>query len=117
MLAICVNIQCIYKTLCPLGVSNNIDIIYFPNTGTFWYPDGSRYEGSWIDDQRNGNGTYFYINGDTYQGEWYLHKRHGQGTYTYASTGSQYRGTWDDGKKKGSGEIIHANHRFLGLFI
>ena len=84
-------------------------------TGTFWYPDGSRYEGCWVEDQRNGNGTYYYVNGDSYQGEWYQHKRHGQGTYTYAATGSQYRGTWDEGKKKGSGEIIHANHKYLGI--
>lgn len=86
-------------------------------TGTFWYPDGSRYEGSWVEDQRNGTGTYYYVNGDLYQGEWYMHKRHGQGTYTYSATGSRYRGTWDEGKKKGSGEIVNENHKYLGEIL
>ena len=54
--------------------------------------DGSRYEGGWIDNQRNGFGIYYYINGDTYEGDWYEHQKHGQGTYTYASSGAKYKG-------------------------
>ncbi|KAH3699176.1 radial spoke head 1 homolog isoform X2 [Dreissena polymorpha] len=84
--------------------------------GTFIYPDGSRYEGRWVDDQRCGFGKYFYINGDTYEGEWLNHVRHGQGTYTYAATGTKYVGTWNNGKREGHGELVHANHKYVGVF-
>ncbi|XP_060577764.1 radial spoke head 1 homolog isoform X2 [Ruditapes philippinarum] len=84
--------------------------------GTFIYPDGSRYEGSWVDDQRCGFGKYFYVNGDIYEGEWLNHVRHGQGTYTYAATGTKYVGTWNTGKRDGHGELVHANHKYVGVF-
>ena len=54
--------------------------------------DGSRYEGSWIDNRRNGFGRYKYANGDIYEGDWYEHRRHGQGTYTYKSSAVMYKG-------------------------
>lgn len=84
--------------------------------GTFIYPDGSKYEGCWVEDQRCGFGKYFYINGDTYEGEWLNHVRHGQGTYTYSATGTKYCGTWNNGKRDGHGELIHANHKYVGVF-
>lgn len=84
--------------------------------GTFIYPDGSKYEGSWVDDQRCGFGKYSYVNGDTYEGEWKDHQRHGQGTYTYAATGTKYVGRWQIGKREGHGELIHANHKYVGVF-
>lgn len=74
------------------------------------------FTGSWVDDQRCGFGKYFYINGDTYEGEWLNHVRHGQGTYTYSATGTKYVGTWNNGKREGHGELIHANHKYVGVF-
>ncbi|MBN3288666.1 RSPH1 protein, partial [Polyodon spathula] len=88
--------------------------------GTFYYPDGSKYEGKysgWVDDQRFGHGVYTYINNDMYDGEWMNHQRHGQGVYTYAKTGSTYVGSWRQGKQEAAGELIHANHRFQGNFL
>ena len=75
--------------------------------GTFYYPDGSVYEGiamcmfswvltitffnegQWVNDVRQGFGKYTYANGDIYEGEWENNMRQGQGTYTFASTGVQ----------------------------
>ena len=54
--------------------------------------DGSRYQGGWVENQRNGFGVYYYANGDFYEGDWYEHERHGQGTYTYVSTGAKFKG-------------------------
>lgn len=85
--------------------------------GVFYYPDGSKYEGSWVDDQRQGHGVYTYPNGDTYDGEWLHHQRHGQGTYTHQETGSQYRGTWVVGNMESTGELIQLNHRYHGNFV
>ena len=74
-------------------------------SGTFVYPDGSKYEGiahniscyvvihdftgSWASDQRNGKGLYTYANGDSYDGDWCDNLRHGQGTYVFADTGAK----------------------------
>ena len=55
--------------------------------------DGSRYEGGWVNNLRNGQGNYTYPNGDVYEGEWYEKERHGQGSYTYAGSGATYKGT------------------------
>jgi hypothetical protein len=82
----------------------------------FIYPDGSKYEGQWVDDLRNGVGSYYYVNGDRYEGEWREHLRHGHGTYHFNETGSKYVGMWFKGQKHGRGEIIHANHKFVGKF-
>ncbi|MEE6513301.1 hypothetical protein FKM82_020845 [Ascaphus truei] len=84
--------------------------------GTFMYPDGSKYEGDWVGDQRHGQGIYSYANGDSYNGDWFAHQRHGQGVYRYADTGSKYIGTWVNGKQEGAGELIHQNHRYQGSF-
>ncbi|XP_009996531.1 PREDICTED: radial spoke head 1 homolog [Chaetura pelagica] len=85
--------------------------------GVFFYPDGSKYEGSWVNDQRHGYGKYTYPNGDTYSGEWLNHNRHGQGTYLYNDTRSKYVGGWVEGNQEGEAELIHLNHRYLGMFL
>lgn len=56
------------------------------------------------------------MNGDTYTGEWENHVRHGQGIYTYADTKSKYVGNWDNGRMYGHGELIHSNHKYVGMF-
>lgn len=84
--------------------------------GTFVYPDGSKYEGYWVNDVRQGHGKYTYPNGDIYEGEWAENQRHGHGVYSYAVTGSKYSGMWVHGKMEDAGELIHANHRFVGCF-
>ena len=45
-------------------------------------PDGSKYEGEWGDDKRDGQGIYFYLDGSKYEGEWKDGKRDGQGIYS-----------------------------------
>merc|ERR1711990_1016591 len=85
--------------------------------GTFYYPDGSIYEGQWTDDRKHGQGTYTYPNGDTYEGNWTHDLRNGTGTYTYASSGSRYIGQWVNGKADGPGELVHSNHRYQGACV
>mmetsp|Transcript_19471 Transcript_19471/g.33104 ORF Transcript_19471/g.33104 Transcript_19471/m.33104 type:complete len:84 (-) Transcript_19471:6-257(-) len=33
-------------------------------------PDGSKYDGEWKDDKKNGRGVYTYPDGSKYDGEW-----------------------------------------------
>jgi len=84
--------------------------------GVFYYPDGSKYEGSWFEDLRSGSGTYTYANGDSYQGKWANNVRDGEGVYTYSATGSQYAGIWCKGRRHGNGQLIHASCRYVGSF-
>ncbi|CAF1204981.1 unnamed protein product [Didymodactylos carnosus] len=100
-----------------------IDLIMEPDTleiihgkGTFIYPDGSKYEGEWNENVREGYGKYSYPNNDTYEGEWKNHQRSGKGTYTYAATKAQYTGTWNNGKRQGNGEMKFGLYKFVGKF-
>ena len=34
------------------------------------YNDGSRYEGDWKNDKKQGKGIIFYNNGSRYEGDW-----------------------------------------------
>ena len=38
------------------------------------WTDGSRFEGNWDSDMKNGIGTLYYENGDVYHGNWYNEK-------------------------------------------
>jgi hypothetical protein len=59
------------------------------------YKNGARYVGSVSSDgERNGQGTYYYTDGSTYQGAWRNGEKHGQGVQRSAD-GSIKRGTWN----------------------
>ena len=30
--------------------------------------------------------------------------------------GTKYVGTWKEGKREGHGELIHANHKYVGVY-
>lgn len=54
--------------------------------GTYYYYNGDKYTGEWMDDKKCGKGTYFYHNsGDMYEGEWNDNMKNGQGTYKYSN--------------------------------
>lgn len=62
--------------------------------GTKVNPDGSRYQGEWRFDKKNGKGLYIYGNNDgTYEGEWRDNKRHGKGVRVYGN-GKKVVGDW-----------------------
>uniref|UniRef100_A0A7S1C5G3 MORN repeat-containing protein 5 n=1 Tax=Bicosoecida sp. CB-2014 TaxID=1486930 RepID=A0A7S1C5G3_9STRA len=75
-------------------------------TGTFVYPDGSRYEGEWASDvdgvrRREGQGT-FDDGVERYEGSWVADKMDGQGKFVFA-TGAVYEGGFADNVFSGSG--------------
>ena len=61
------------------------------------FPDGTVYEGDWVDGKRHGTGTYTYgEDGDTDEGlEW-------------VKPGDKYTGTWVENKFDGIGQWTHA---------
>lgn len=45
----------------------------------YFYDNGDRYEGEWLNDKRNGRGKLWYTQGDVYDGEWIDDQRSGLG--------------------------------------
>jgi hypothetical protein len=66
------------------------------------YRDGSRYEGEWRANKREGQGTLFSASGDTYVGAWFADLQNGFGTLTKA-TWDVYEGQFVGGKREGAG--------------
>ncbi len=76
------------------------------NSGVHSYPDGSCYEGQWLNGRRHGHGAWTKADGSMYVGEWVNDKPHGQGTLTLPN-GNKYSGEWKEGRRHGSGVKIH----------
>lgn len=72
--------------------------------GIFAYPDGSKYEGEFVNGKFNGQGTFYFADSSRYSGEFKENYPHGQGTRTYAD-GKQETGQWREGEFIGSGLI------------
>lgn len=66
-------------------------------TGTYAYPDGSRYEGLFRAGKPDGEGVFFYPNGDRYEGQLLRGLRHGTGRL-YHENGTISYGPWSQGE-------------------
>ena len=66
------------------------------------YPNGSSYEGEWVDDRITGMGVKCETNGTRYEGEWISDEFQGIGIYMDAR-GMIYQGEWLDGNRHGYG--------------
>ena len=72
-----------------------------------WAADGSRYDGGWVRNQREGPcGRMRYANGDVYQGEWRADKRWGRGAMYFAG-GARYEGQWVNDAMDGEGVMAY----------
>jgi hypothetical protein len=95
-------------------VSRPLDTIYIGNwnrgnkhgKGTYFFPNGDRYEGKWKRGKQHGEGTYFFSEGDKYVGNWKDGKKHGKGTYFFAD-GDRFEGNWKDGEAHGKGAYVY----------
>ena len=84
------------------------------NNGVHGYPDGSRYEGQWLNSRRHGHGMWTKPDGTMYVGEWVNDKPNGHGTFTLPN-GRKYIGEWKDGRRHGQGvEIQPDGTKFFG---
>jgi hypothetical protein len=48
------------------------------------WKNGSKYEGSWKNDRKEGKGTFVWNDGCKYEGDWKNDVRDGKGTFEYA---------------------------------
>ena len=73
----------------------------FIGIGTYIYPYGSRYEGSFFNGRRYGDGTYTYPSGSRCKGQWENDKR--QGDFLWVDpNGKEYKVIYNQGVKEGS---------------
>ena len=72
--------------------------------GLFAYPDGSRYEGQFLNSKPHGQGTLTYPNDDRYTGTFKAGLKNGKGTFYYAD-GTKSTGEWREGEYIGNSLI------------
>mmetsp|Transcript_3998 Transcript_3998/g.7697 ORF Transcript_3998/g.7697 Transcript_3998/m.7697 type:complete len:517 (-) Transcript_3998:1745-3295(-) len=64
----------------------------------------NRYVGMMVDGMREGSGTFYFADGSKYEGEWKANRKHGFGIYYY-SNGALYKGRFEDDRmEKEEGE-------------
>lgn len=76
--------------------------------GTFAYPDGSKYDGQFVNGKLFGLGTWYYANGDRYVGAFRNNFPHGRGTM-FTTDGDETQGEWRDGEYVGTAEPEKVN--------
>lgn len=76
-----------------------------------------KYEGSFVENVREGSGTLTYVNGDMYDGDFLDGFRHGKGTLRCQNGKYSYVGEWKRSLKDGEGKEHFPNgSKYLGKF-
>lgn len=70
--------------------------------GIFAYPDGSKYEGSFLNGKFEGSGTFYFSNGDKYVGNFKENYPDGEGTRFLKESNSEETGEWKQGEFMGN---------------
>lgn len=84
--------------------------------GIYKWPDGTVYEGGFVHGQRQGQGTYTWPDGAVYKGDFQAGQFHGHGVLTWPD-GASYDGDWVEGKRSGHGTYRWANgFTYVGEF-
>ncbi len=83
--------------------------------GSFLWPDGSQYTGTFNAYCMEGSGTLLLDN-EVISGEWKDSKLHGEGERKF-SDGQFYRGKWTFGKLNGYGSYETLTEKYDGYFV
>jgi uncharacterized membrane protein len=78
-------------------------------SGTFTWADGSNYQGSYVNEKRNGRGILNYADGSRYEGYWKDDEEHGEGKMYWAKQDKTYQGNWVNGSREGRGSSIYGS--------
>eukprot|EP00602_Paraphysomonas_sp_CaronLab_P005736 CAMPEP_0185032330 /NCGR_PEP_ID=MMETSP1103-20130426/20305_1 /TAXON_ID=36769 /ORGANISM="Paraphysomonas bandaiensis, Strain Caron Lab Isolate" /LENGTH=561 /DNA_ID=CAMNT_0027568181 /DNA_START=326 /DNA_END=2011 /DNA_ORIENTATION=+ len=76
--------------------------------GTWIRPDGSQYEGQWLQGRKHGFGRQIYADETVYTGQYANGFEHGHGTRTYTD-GSSFEGRFRFGRRDGPGVLTRPN--------
>jgi TPR repeat protein len=88
------------------------DLAYTGHARLTW-PDGSEYDGEWLQGRPHGFGIATEADGARYAGDWHHGDRHGEGELTL-SDGSRYEGAFAQGKRSGTGTLESAQGFYDG---
>jgi len=69
--------------------------------GILAYPDGSKFEGNFVEGKYDGAGSFYFANGDKYVGDFKNNFPHGKGT-RFLKNGETETGEWSEGEFIGS---------------
>jgi hypothetical protein len=75
-------------------------------TGTFAYPDGSKFEGNFVNGKFDGEGTFYFANGDKYVGQFKENYPDGKGTRFVKESGAEETGDWKQGEFLGTSLVV-----------
>lgn len=76
--------------------------------GTYFWANGTRYEGQFANDVTNGIGIYYWTNESSYAGQQLKDQQHGYGVRRIPD-GTRYEGMWAYGKRDGFGVLRNAD--------
>ncbi|KAM3876348.1 ankyrin repeat and MYND domain-containing protein 1 [Diretmus argenteus] len=80
------------------------------------WPDGSKYEGEFVNGLKHGRGKYTWENGESYEGSFYKDYRHGEGVHCWP-TGHKFIGKFYLNRKEGYGlQRFPDGTTFQGLY-
>lgn len=81
--------------------------------GTVTLPDGTVYEGSWVNGKLTGKGRMTFPSGHFYDGDFKNGLKSGNGVYSYSTAGKalfdSYNGEWKHNQMHGSGAFTYSN--------
>uniref|UniRef100_A0A4W4GF00 Ankyrin repeat and MYND domain containing 1 n=1 Tax=Electrophorus electricus TaxID=8005 RepID=A0A4W4GF00_ELEEL len=105
----------------PTSVRSGLCVNQRNGRGIQEWPDGSKYEGEFVNGLKQGAGVFTWPNGEFYEGSFYKDYRHGCGTYSWPD-GGQFTGKFYLNRKEGYGlncvtrcflcGLHHADERF-----
>uniref|UniRef100_A0AAY4C1L8 MYND-type domain-containing protein n=1 Tax=Denticeps clupeoides TaxID=299321 RepID=A0AAY4C1L8_9TELE len=79
-----------------------VNVTMAVRTGLQEWPDGSRFEGQFVDGMKQGAGLYVWPSGESYEGSFYKDYRHGNGIYSWPD-GSRFTGKFYLNRKESYG--------------
>lgn len=87
----------------------------YSGLGSFVAANGDRYDGVWVNGQRQGRGSQRYVKaGERYQGIWMRDMRHGRGRHYY-NDGTLYDGQWRNDMRDGKGICKYVDPERIGV--
>ncbi|XP_028824988.1 ankyrin repeat and MYND domain-containing protein 1 [Denticeps clupeoides] len=93
-----------------------VNVTMAVRTGLQEWPDGSRFEGQFVDGMKQGAGLYVWPSGESYEGSFYKDYRHGNGIYSWPD-GSRFTGKFYLNRKESYGVQLCADGTvFKGLY-
>ncbi|XP_065670993.1 MORN repeat-containing protein 1 isoform X3 [Hydra vulgaris] len=70
--------------------------------GVMKYGNGDMYEGTWLENKKEGNGKLRHADGSVYSGAFHFNKPHGEGRLMF-NNGEEFIGEWVNGMRHGHG--------------